>query len=259
MANKAVVIGIEGKKVKEINLPSSFKAKIREDIIHKVFEATKKQQPYATYKLAGKEVSASGKQSHRRRKYKTLYGSGVSRIPRKILTRRGERFYWQGAFISGTVGGMAAHPPKGKRKKLKINKKEKRIAIKGAIAATTSKKILEKKYPKLKITCKLPVILESSVLEQKTKDIIRLISKIFGIKIGPVKKVRAGKGKRRGRKYKKIKRVLFVTSTKENVKKLKNFGIDIAQVSQLNISILASGGTPGKIVVWTEKAIEDLK
>lgn len=258
---KISVIGAEGKKVKDIELPPVFRASVRYDIIHKVYEAIKKQkqQPYGTYIMAGKEVSASGKQRHRRHRYKTLYGYGVSRVPRKVLTRRGERFYWRGAFIPGTVGGMAAHPPKPTKKIRKINKKERKIALQGAIAATASKEVLENKYKKTKIPSELPLVIESPVLEQKARDIAKLISKLLGIKIKPIKKVRSGKGKRRGRKYKKRKKVLLVISSKENAKKMKNFGLDIIQANQLNILALASGGVPGRITVWTEKAIGEIK
>ncbi|MCL6500872.1 MAG: hypothetical protein K6T16_02460, partial [Candidatus Pacearchaeota archaeon] len=102
---KVKIIGSDGQWGKEIELPEVFSKNIREDILHKVYEATKTWQPYGAYVLAGKEVSASSKESHRRRKYKTLYGAGISRIPRKIHSRRGEHFYWRGAYIPGTVGG----------------------------------------------------------------------------------------------------------------------------------------------------------
>jgi len=255
---KVAVIGFEGKKVKEIELPAVFRVMVRNDIIHKVFETTKKQQPYGSYSLAGKGAGSS-KQSHRRHRYKTLYGLGVSRVPRKVLSRRGERFNWKGAFISGTVGGMAAHPPKAVKRRKKINIREKKIAIQGAIAATASKKILEKKYSKINVSSDLPLIIESSILEKKSKDIIAFLSKLIGTKIKLTKKVRAGKGKRRGRKYKKSSKILFITSAQEKAKKLKNFGLDITSVNQLNISTLAPGGVPGRLTVWTEKAVGELK
>ena len=255
---KAIVIGFEGNKTKEIVLPSVFNSAIRNDVITKVFECTKKQQPYGAYVIAGKQA-ASSKQSHRRHKYKTLYGHGVSRIPRKVMTRRGESFYWRGAFIPGTVGGRAAHPPKPIKRKIKINDKERKFAIKGAIAATASKETIKKKYKTLKIPPNLPIIIDSSILNQKSKDIIKLFSKLLNKKIKSEKKVRAGKGKRRGRKYKKESRALLVISQKEKATKLKNFGLDIFKIGQLNISVLAPGGEPGRITIWTEKAVEELK
>jgi len=256
---KAPVIDIEGKEIKEITLPPCFSAEIRPDLIHKVFWAIQKRQmqPYGAYVLAGKEVAASGKQRHARRRWKSLYGRGISRIPRKTLMRRGEQFYWVGAFIPGTVGGREAHPPKPIKKQAKINKKENRKAINSAIAASASKEILEKKYPKLKIE-KLPLVIDSSVLNKKPKEIVALIEKLIGIKIKKEKKIRAGKGKRRGRRYKGSAKVLLVTASDENAR-LANYGIDVAKTNQLNILLLAPGGTPGRIIVWTEKAIKELE
>ena len=135
---KSHIISIEGKESREISLPECFNSHVREDLIHKVFLAVQKrqQQPYGAYILAGKTVSASGKQSHARRKWKTLYGKGMSRVPRKTMSHRGEQFYWVGAFIPGTVKGREAHPPKPLSAEIEINKKENRKAIDSAIAAS---------------------------------------------------------------------------------------------------------------------------
>lgn len=258
---KAKVIDEKGEKVREITLPEFFNSEVREDLIHKVFWAVQKrqQQPYGSYILAGKTVAASGKQSHARRKWKTLYGKGISRVPRKTLSHRGEQFYWVGAFIPGTVGGREAHPPKAIKKQTKINKKENRLAIKSAIAATTLKQIIEKKYPKLKIKVELPIVVDSSIFNNKPKEIVKILEKIIGIKIKKIKKIRAGKGKMRGRTYKTKAKVLLIISKEENAKKLINYGIDVIKTNQLNILALAPGGTPGRLVVWTENAIKELE
>ena len=43
---KANLLNIEGKKLKEIELPKCFDVKIREDIVAKVLETKKTRQPY---------------------------------------------------------------------------------------------------------------------------------------------------------------------------------------------------------------------
>ena len=131
MKMKAKVLDKDGKEIKEIELPSCFASSIRQDITQKVYEAEKKWQPYAPFFMAGKQHSASGKIRHARRLWKTAYGHGISRVPRKILWRRGNQFYWIGAEIASTRGGRRAHPPRVEHflKELKINKKEKQIAI----------------------------------------------------------------------------------------------------------------------------------
>jgi len=109
---KARILDTNGKKTKEITLPSFFSHKIRYDLIAKILEAKKTRQPYSPSPVAGNQHSASGKIRHRRHVWKTHYGKGISRIPRKIMTRRGSQFNWVGATIPSTRGGRRAHPPK---------------------------------------------------------------------------------------------------------------------------------------------------
>jgi large subunit ribosomal protein L4e len=268
---KTKIIGLDGSNKGEIELPRFFREKIRQDLIMRAFLSLQisHSQPYGAYVLAGKEVSASGKQSHRRRKYKTLYGHGISRVPRKVLTRRGERFFWVGAFAAGTVGGKAAHPPRAIQKFKKINKKEKKKAFVSALAATTSIELLKKKYEKYKdnIKVELPFILEK--VEGKNKEIEEKIENLLSKKlgdfskrlIGAKRKIRAGKGKRRNRKYKKKSGMLLVISSEEKKKKinLDNYGIETIEVKKLGVNHLAPGGIPGRFAVYTNQAIAELK
>jgi len=150
---KANVLSITGEKLRQIELPRCFNEKIREDLIKRAFEVevAATRQPYGTFKLAGKLVSAAGKIRHARNKYKTAYGIGISRVPRKVLTRRGTRFFWVGAFAPGMRGGRAAHPPKVEKIfTKKINKKEKMKALKAAIAATSNAREMCKRYATVK-------------------------------------------------------------------------------------------------------------
>lgn len=257
---KINVLDIEGKVVKKIDLPTCFEADIRTDLIRKAWHVwqARQKQPHGSYALAGKEISAAGKASHRRHVYGSLYGIGVSRVTRQVISRRGERINWKAALIPSTVGGRRAHPPKVARKIPKINKKVKRKALKSAIAATASAELVKNRYKK-KLEVSLPIVIDSTTLSKQSREIVNFISRLVGRKIEPKKKIRAGKGKRRGRKYKRTARLLIVTSSKESAKKLNIFGLDYAQVSHLNINLLAPGGNPGRLVVWTDKAIEEIK
>ncbi len=255
---KAQILNIEGKKVKELTLPVIFETEIRGDIIKKVFENTKNFQPYGNYILAGKDVSASGKQKHARHRWKTTYGYGISRVPRKSLGRRGDRFVWIAAFMPGSRKGRQAHPPKNADKKGSINKKEKKFALFSAISATASKDAIKNKYH-LEFE-NLPIIISSEVLSLKSKEFEKLILEIFKINSIAPKKIRCGKGKKRNRKYKVQRKILLVVSKEElNLsKKLKNIGIEINTVQKLNILNLAPGGIPGRLVVYTEKSLEEI-
>lgn len=255
---KAQVLNIEGKKAKEINLPVIFDTEIRKDIIHKVFENTKNFQVYGNYILAGKDVSASGKQKHARHKWKTIYGYGISRVPRKSLGRRGDRFVWIAAFMPGSRKGRQAHPPKNADKKGSINKKERKFALFSALSATASKNAIKNKYH-LELE-NLPIIISSEILSLKPKQFEKLILGIFKIESIAPKKIRSGRGKSRNRKYKVQRKILLVVSEDEmkSAKKLQNVGIEISNVQKLNILNLAPGGIPGRLAVYTEKSIEEL-
>ena len=263
MIKKANILNINGKKIKEIILPKCFSAEIREDIISKVLEAKKTKQPYAPSMIAGKQHSASGKLVHRRHVWKSQYGRGISRIPRKIMLRRGSQFNWVGAEISSAVGGRKAHPPKvlSMINTKKINKKELRVALSSAISATANEKKIIKKYKRLKDKKieNLPLIVESKIISLKIKEIISSLKKILGKNLFELvlkkKAVRAGKGKLRGRKYKSNAGLLLVVGEKE---KLKTNAFDVISVKNLGVKDLANGGV-GRLTLYTEQAIKELE
>ena len=71
------------------------------------------------------------------------------------------------------------------------------------------------------------------------------------------KKVRAGRGKMRGRKYKKKVGPLIVVSKKCALEKAaKNIpGIQTCRVTNLNTEKLAPGTLPGRFTIFTEEAL----
>ncbi len=258
---KAQILDIEGKKAKEIET-GIFDGKIRKDIVQKIVEAEKRKQPYAPFYLAGKQSSASGNIRHGRRKWKTAYGKGISRVPRKIFWRRGTQFYWQAATIASARGGRRAHPPRvlSMTKSLKINKKEKRKAFLSALALTSSLEEVKRKYKTLdskRIEIKLPLIVEGKILTLKTKEFFSALKKILQ-ELNEIsvqrRYVRAGKGKLRGRKYRKTAGLLFIIGKNED-KKIK--GIDVKKASNLSVSDLASNGA--RLCMFTEEAVKELE
>jgi len=259
---KIKILDIEGKKTKEIELPSFFSERIREDIVAKVLEANKTMQPYAPSLVAGKQHSASGIVRHARRKWRTAYGKGISRVPRKIMSNRGSQFNWVGAEIASTRGGRRAHPPKvvSMINTKKINKKEMHIALISAINATADKKTISRKYSRMdeKNLNNLPIVIDLKFASLKTKDFMNSMKKILGEEtfeiVSVKKKIRSGKGKMRGRKYKSNAGLLLVTGKGEKVK-ANNF--DVKNTHNLSVGDLANGGL-GRLTVYTENAIREL-
>lgn len=254
---KAAVYGISGIKKHEMEMPRVFESLIREDIAAKYFEASKEWQPYSPYFKAGKRHSASGTISHKRHDWKGQYGRGISRVPRKTMSRRGSQFNWVGAEVSGTRGGRRAHGPKGMRRERKINKKEAVIAINSGFAASASENYVLKRYGSLsKIPFGLPIVIESGLDKAKTKQVSELIEKIFGnlsSRLARKKEMRAGKGKMRGRKYKSNAGILLVMGKDENIK-AKN--VEVRKVRELTMKDLYP---LGRLTIYTEKALKELE
>ncbi len=259
---EVALLTLNGEKAKQ-KLPVQFTEVVRPDLIKRAVHAlqSRRRQPYGTDPRAGKKFSA--KLSKRRRKYRGSYGHGISRIPRKIMSRRGLHFNWVGAMVPQAVGGMIAHPPKAEKIWLqKINISERRKAIRSAISATAFPDIVSgrgHKLPKI-----YPFVAEDKTETlTKTSEVIKALE-TWGfkeeLKRSAVKKVRAGRGKTRGRKHKTRKGVLFVVN--ENCKLSKSArnipGVDVVNVKKLNAELLAPGGVPGRSTIFTKKAIETL-
>jgi large subunit ribosomal protein L4e len=260
---KTQVFDIHGTKIRELESPKFFHAKIREDIVSKILEAMKKNQPYAPSLVAGKQHAAKGKVKHLRHVWRSGYGRGGSRVPRKIFYRRGSQFNWEAAEVPFARGGMRAHPPKviSMINTLKINKKEMKIAMESALSSTANPKEILKRYASLendKFKVSFPLVL-ADVNVPKTKDLLAGLRAILGNELFEVgiqkRKVRSGKGKLRGRKYKRSAGLIIVTGNDE---KLKTNVCDVKSVKELSVKDIAKGGL-GRLAIYTENAIKDLE
>lgn len=257
---KLSIFDLAKNKVGEIKLPPQFEEEYRPDLIHRAVLAiqSNKRQTYAASKEAGKRASA--KLSRRRRDYRGSYGFGISRVPRKIMTRRGTRMNWVGAFAPGTVGGRRAHPPKSEKIwKIKINEKERVKAIRSSIAATISTDIVAE-HGHI-IPENYPFVLDDQYeLIDKTKtaaDAFKKLGMENELARAGEKKVRAGRGKARGRKYVRKKGPLVVVSKKGKFSKaVANLpGFEVIDVKSLNAELLAPGAKAGRLTMWTRAAI----
>jgi len=256
---KSKLIDKSGKEKGSVDLPKNFSAKIRGDILAKVFETQKgiHAQAFGSMEGAGAQYSASGISKKKRHDWKGTYGKGISRVPRKIMSRHGSSFNWIGATASNTRGGRRPHAPKSERILFgKINKKEALIAFNSALAGTVDSKSLEKKYGK---KIESGFVFTSDILNTKTKDFVAIMRNIFGDAFYTVlkhKSIRAGIGKMRGRKYKSNAGLLFVVGNNESMKRK---GVEVIAVKDLTIKELSPNGEPGRLACYTEKAIKDIE
>ena len=247
---KMDVVGLDGAKVKKIDLPTQFSEDYRPSLIKRAVMVImgNLRQSTGAYVKAG--MRQMGKLSRRRSAYKGAYKHGISRVPRKTMWRRGTQFGWEGAVAPGTKGGRRAHPPKVEKKfSLSINNKERRKAIRSALSGTVQN---------------MTVIDSRAEGLSKTKDVIGVLSKIgFKDEVARcvARKIRAGKGKNRGRRYKTKQGPLFVVSSKcDLVKSLDNVrGFEVCVVNNLNAMHLTKGHVGARKTVWSESALDKMK
>jgi large subunit ribosomal protein L4e len=257
---KIDVYGLNGEKKGSVNLPNQFNEEVRKDVVKRAVQVLQshKRQPYGALPKAGQRSSAV--LSRRRKDYRGSYGHGWSRVPRKVMTKRGRQMYFVGAFAPGMKGGRRAHPPKAAKDwNEKINITERRKAIRSAMAATLNSDLVKARGHRFKEL--INVIDAKAENLTRTKDVIS-----FLIKLGLQKelervserKVRAGKGKSRGRKYRTKVGPLFVVSGKcQLVDAASNvLGVSVINVKDLNVEALAPGANLGRLTLFTDKAIE---
>ncbi|MEM2104395.1 MAG: 50S ribosomal protein L4 [Candidatus Bathyarchaeia archaeon] len=246
------VFNLNGEPVGKIRLPTVFKTPIRRDVIKRAVLAiqTSRFQPQGRDPLAGKRTSAESRG----------VGLGIARIPR-IKGPRGT-----GAFAPGTVGGRLAHPPTAEKKIVKrIPKKEKRLALFSAIAATASKEVVTSRGHAVEGIPQIPLIVTDELESlKKTKDVEEALIKLGVLadlyRVRESVKVRAGKGKLRGRRLKHAVGPLIVVAEDKGIgEAAENLpGVEVVQTKELNAELLAPGSHPGRLTVWTVSAVETI-
>ena len=246
----AKVFDLKGEEVSQVNLPQIFNTPTRPDVIKRavVTIQSHKYQPQGRDPMAGKKNTAVSRHA----------GLGISRVPR--LRERGQR----AAFAPGTVGGRSAHPPEAEKKiKKKLPKKEMNLALRSAVAATGSKETVAARGHMIDDVPDFPLVVVDDIQSlKKTKDIEEAFMNL-GVwpdiyRVKESRKIRAGKGKMRGRKMKQAVGPLLVIAKNDGIAEAaRNLpGMTVASVENLNAELLAPGTHPGRLTVWTSSAFE---
>ena len=270
----AETYSVATKDGKEITLPEAFSSPIRSDIVRSAVHASRanRRQSYGHREHDGKKAPQPGM------KHSVEWwgkGRGVSRIMRKTGQRTG-------AQNPHTRGGRRAHGPKvDKDWSQKLNTKERRIARNSAIAASCDPSTVSSRGHRFDETTRFPIVIdgytESRGSSKEKYDIEEIplqystrkfVSMMEGLGLGSDlerskqgRRIRAGKGTMRGRKYRTPKSVLLVVSEKCGLDKAaRNIpGVDVVTAKDLSAEDLAPGGDVGRLTVWTKSAIEALE
>ncbi|MCW3997163.1 MAG: 50S ribosomal protein L4 [Candidatus Bathyarchaeota archaeon] len=246
------IFSLEGKPEGKTTLPKIFATSIRPDVIKRAVLAIQSTriQPQGRDPMAGKKTSAESRGT----------GLGISRIPR-VKGGGGKA-----GFAPSTVGGRQPHPPKSEKKIIKnIPKKEARFALYSAVAATASKQNVVFRGHQIESVPQIPLIITDAIEGlSKTSEVeatlisLGLVSELDRAKNS--RKIRAGKGKRRGRKMKQAVGPLIVVAKNKGISKAASNipGVDVIEVNNLNTEMLAPGTTPGRLTLWSIGALTKL-
>jgi len=148
----------------------------------------------------------------------------------------------------------------------KVNKNQKRYAVVSALAATASVPLVLARGHRIEQIPEVPLVLDTKTISdiEKTKQAIKVLKALNAYadveRVIDSKKIRAGKGKLRNRRYVQRRGPLIIYDRKAPLNKaFRNIpGVELADVSRLNLLTLAPGGHIGRFVIWTKAAIEKL-
>lgn len=249
-AGQVYLYGVSGKVRKVLDLPAAFRGEVRPDVIQRAVTAARanRRQPYGPSAVAGLQhaVEWAGK------------GRGLSRVPR-IDGRRG-------AQAPGTVGGRRSHPPRPERRwGKKMNAKERRLARRSALVASADPELVVARGHRVGPHLSLPVVVEAKAEQlAATKEAVGLLEGLgLADELARVagKKVRAGRGTMRGRRYRRRTGPLVVLPADAPARRaFANVpGVHVVTPEGLTTEALAPGGVAGRLTLFSENALRELE
>ncbi|VVC01028.1 50S ribosomal protein L4 [uncultured archaeon] len=255
---KAQMYSVEGKALREVELPAQFSADVRPELISRaaISDQTKRYQAKGNDPRAGMETSA------RYRGRKEDFGSGKNKgtaiRPREVLPKgrlgKVKR-------IPSAVKGRRAHPPHVNKIIIeKLNKKEYRAALVSAIAATAHREVVSARGHKVERA--LPIVIENSFESvAKTKGVYKALSQLIASDLARAQygKRRSGVGSRKGGKVYPKSAIIAVSKDAPILKSARNIaGVDVVKVSDLSAEMLAPGAKAGRLAIYTEAALAEI-
>lgn len=239
-----------------VTLPAVFSAPIRGDVVNYVHNLMSKnsRQAYGISLRAGMQTPAQS------------WGTGraVARIPR--VPGGGTARSGQGAYGNMCRGGRMFAPNKiWRRWHRKISTNQRRYAVSSALAATAVPALVMARGHKIDNVPEFPLVLADSLNGVKTTKAAKASLENVGAyddvqKSADSRKVRAGAGKMRNRRYVQRRGPLVVYDVAEGLDKaFRNLpGVELSAVDNLNLLDLAPGGHLGRFCIWTKGAFDKL-
>jgi len=243
---EATVRDLDGDDAGTVELPDVFETTFRPDLIRRAVVAAQanRKQAYGADPHAGMRTPAESFGS----------GRGMAHVPREN---------GQGRRVPQTIGGRRAHPPKAEKDQGKgINDKERKLAVRSAIAATADPEVVRERGHEFDDGVELPLVVSDDFEDlQKTREAVETLEALgvhADIDRAEDRTVKAGQGKARGRKYRRPSSILFVTSEEPSRAARNLAGADVATAANVSAEDLAPGTQPGRLTIWTESALEEV-
>jgi len=243
-------------KTATLPMPPALLSPLRPDLVRYIHTnvSKNKRQPISVGAKVGYETAAES------------WGTGraVARVPR--APGGGTHRSGQGAFGNMCRGGGMFSPTKTWRRwHRRVNVTQKRHAVVSALAASALPPLVMARGHRIGQVAELPLVVSDGLESQtKTKQAVETLKKLGCAeelqRVIDSKKVRAGKGKMRNRRY-TMRRGPLVVYNEDNgiVRAMRNIpGVETACVTRLNLLKVAPGGTLGRFVIWTEGAFKKM-
>jgi len=193
-------------------------------------------------------------------------GRAVARIPR--VSGSGTHRSGQAAFGNMGRKGRMSHPlHTWRRWHRKVNLKQRRHALASAVAASACVPLVMARGHRVSNVPMLPLVVDDTISQvSRTKELITVL-KALGCwddvkRVVAARKMRAGKGKLRNKRFKARRGLLIVAhdgceSLRRGVRNIP--GVDICNVNRLNLRQLAPGGHLGRFCLWTQSSFNALE
>jgi len=144
---------------------------------------------------------------------------------------------------------------------VKVNQNQRRFAVVSALAASALPSLVLARGHRIEQIEEVPLVVSSAAESfKKTKEAVALLKSLKAYsdvtKVSNSRKIRAGVGKIRNRRHRQRRGPLIVYNEDNGiVKAFRNLpGVEIVNVTRLNLLQLAPGGHLGRFVIWTEGA-----
>ena len=243
---KASVYSIEGKVLRQVDLPAVFDTPHREDLVKRAVlsEESMLYQPKGNYRWAG--LNTSARYRGRKEDFGSVKNKGIPHLPHEVLPKGG---LGKVKRVPHAVKGRRAHPPKPEKIIVEfINKREHALALASALSMSADRKtVCDRLHVEMSLA--LPIVMDGAFENlAKTKDVVKVLEALNIMKF-------IAKAKRNG-----TKSPLIVVAGGSILKAAANLaGVDVVTVKDLSVKDLAPGTHPGRLTLFSEGALPEIE